>query len=41
MSFEVKEVWDKIPEIEEVKQSLEKGEQTVQMFMKIGKVKEA
>lgn len=36
LSFEVKEVWDKIPEIEEVKKTIEKGETAISLFLKAG-----
>jgi hypothetical protein len=41
LSFEVKQVREKIPEIEEVRQSIEKGDLTIQVFQKMGKHKDA
>lgn len=40
-SFEVKTVWDKIPEIEEVWETLEKGETAITLLLKSNKVQEA
>jgi len=40
-SFEVKEVREKIPEIEEVRTTLDKGETAIGLYLKSGRVSEA
>ena len=41
LSFEVKEVRDKIPEIEEVRATIDKGEEAIALYLKAGRPAEA
>lgn len=40
-SFEVKAKREKIPEIEEVKQTIDKGEEAIALYLKAGRLPEA